>query len=100
MKRLQLEFQQMAAVKFTGLLKRFFPDLKEETVSCSTIRDLVCSLDEIYPGISGYLVTDNGELRQHVNVFINEEMIKDRESLSDAVAEDDQIYIIQALSGG
>jgi sulfur carrier protein ThiS len=31
---------------------------------------------------------------------LNNEMIKDRERLADPVAEDDEIYVFQALSGG
>jgi len=35
-----------------------------------------------------------------VNVFVGEEPIHDRERLGDALAPDDRVFILQALSGG
>jgi hypothetical protein len=43
---------------------------------------------------------DAGPLGEHVNIFINNQMIADRESLSDLVTESDEVFIMQALSGG
>jgi hypothetical protein len=39
-------------------------------------------------------------LRRHVNVFVNTTMIADRARQSDAVGAADEIYVLQALSGG
>jgi hypothetical protein len=46
------------------------------------------------------VLDDQGRLRQHVNIFIDGVMIKDRTSLSDPFRENSEIYIMQALSGG
>jgi hypothetical protein len=47
-----------------------------------------------------YVGDETGRLRRHVNVFIGEEPICDRESLGDAVPPGGEIFILQALSGG
>ena len=52
------------------------------------------------PKLRGYVLDDQGAVRKHVAVFINNETIVDRATLSDAVKEDDCVYVIQALSGG
>jgi hypothetical protein len=39
-------------------------------------------------------------LRQHVNVFVGPERIKDRGTLQDALQPDSRVLILQALSGG
>jgi len=39
-------------------------------------------------------------LRRHVNIFVGEEPIMDRDTLSDAVSPGDNVFILQALSGG
>ena len=39
-------------------------------------------------------------VRKHVAVFLNGETVRDREGLADAVAEGDEIFVLQALSGG
>ena len=37
---------------------------------------------------------------RHVNIFVRQEPIYDREELSDKVGEADEVFIVQALSGG
>jgi molybdopterin synthase sulfur carrier subunit len=90
----------MATVKFTSALKRFFPALTETSVEGESVSDVMKRLEQKYPGISHYLTDDAGRLRQHVNVFVNNELIRDREKLQDAVRPGDVIVVFQALSGG
>jgi len=90
----------MPKVRFTSALKRFFPTLTDTVVEAQNIQGVILSLDQKYPGISDYLVDDSGQLRIHVNVFVKDELIQDREHLSDVVQEQDEILIFQALSGG
>ncbi|MDX1408939.1 MAG: MoaD/ThiS family protein [Saprospiraceae bacterium] len=90
----------MPKVCFTYALKRFFPEIRPEEMGGATVAQIVRNLDEKYPGIRGYLVDDQGRLRQHVNIFVDGELIRDRESLSDDASQADEVYIMQALSGG
>jgi molybdopterin converting factor small subunit len=92
--------KSMAKVKLTSALKRFFPTLSEMNVNASNIRDVLIALEQKYPGISGYLVDDDGRLRQHVNIFVKGELIKDRDTLTDSLNDQDEVLIFQALSGG
>ena len=57
-------------------------------------------MDASYPGISNYILDEQGRLRRHVNIFIDGAMIRDRVSLTDRIDEKSEIYIMQALSGG
>lgn len=90
----------MPRVKFTHHLQRFFPDLKPTQIEGTTVADVVSSLNVQYPGLADYIIDERGVLRKHVNIFISGELIQDRKTLQDAVGEDDQVYIFQALSGG
>ena len=90
----------MPRVKFTSHLRRFFPNLKEEEIAGETIAEVITALDQRYPGLASYLIDEQGALRQHVNIFIGNTMIRDRQRLQDPVANDDQLFIFQALSGG
>lgn len=90
----------MAKIKFTSALKRFFPTLTEVEAEGDTVRDVLDNIEKIYPGISNYLIQDDGTLRKHVNIFIEGNMIENREILSDTVKHGDELLIIQALSGG
>ncbi len=91
----------MPIVKFTRHLVRFFPDLKnEQTVDADTVAGVLSALEREYPGLSGYIVDETGALRKHVHIFLGDDLIEDRQSLSDTVTPDQRVYIFQALSGG
>ena len=90
----------MAKVLFTSALKRFFPTLSEKEIPGNTVAEVLSSLEGHYPGISDFLVDEQGVLRKHVNIFVQGELIQDRETLADQITANDEILIFQALSGG
>lgn len=90
----------MAKVSFTHALKRFYPDLGPVTVEGKNMAEILDAINQRFPGLKDYLVDDQGRLRQHVNIFIGENLIKDKTDFLDPVGERDEVYIFQALSGG
>jgi molybdopterin converting factor small subunit len=90
----------MPTVKFTYALKRFFPQLKDTAAKGATLPDILTEIDAAYPGIRKYVLDEQGQLRKHVNIFIDGNLIKDRLMLNDPLGEQSEIYIMQALSGG
>lgn len=63
----------------------------------ATIGAVLDDLDRQFPGIRFRIVDEQNQLRQHMNIFVNET----RERQLDApVTEADEITIMQALSGG
>ncbi len=56
-------------------------------------------LDNVFaanPRLRSYVVDDQGRIRRHVNVYVNDA----RAELADPVGPDDEIFVFQALSGG
>ena len=90
----------MATVKFTYALERIFPGIKQTQAEGSTLREVLKEMESKYPKIQAYLMDDQGRLRDHVNIFIDGNLITDRTGLSDPFSPNSEIYIIQALSGG
>ena len=93
----------MPKVRYTKHLVRFFPDLAHQSqlnIPGVTVAEVIANLDHAYPGLAAYIVDERGALRQHVNIFVDDELIHDRLKLQDPVAADDRLYIFQALSGG
>jgi hypothetical protein len=92
----------VARVEITKHLYTFFPDLRgqELVVEASTVAEVVQALEKLAPGIAFYVCDERGRLRRHVNIFIEEEPITDRDRLSDRVGPDARVFILQALSGG
>ena len=65
-----------------------------------TVHEALQAYFQANPQVQGYVLDDQGQLRKHVAIFLNQELIQDRTGLSDPVAENDEIFVVQALSGG
>jgi molybdopterin converting factor small subunit len=63
----------------------------------STVDELLVDLDHRYPGLRFRMVDEQGRLRTHMKVFVNQDSVRD---LSTPVAPADEVTIMQALSGG
>ena len=46
------------------------------------------------------MLDEQGALRPHMVIFVDNEPIHDRVQLSDAVSPDGELFVMQALSGG
>ncbi|MFT6320309.1 MAG: molybdopterin converting factor small subunit [Granulosicoccus sp.] len=90
----------MATIKFTSALKRFYPDLDDLKVEVKNVNEVLDKIDEKYSGIKTYLVDDRGTLRKHINIFVDGELILDREKMTDTLNNKSEVFIMQALSGG
>lgn len=66
----------------------------------TTVREALASAFEQYPVLKDYVVDERGALRHHVVAFVNNEPVRDKQSLSEPVPIDGEIYVFQALSGG
>ena len=62
-----------------------------------TIAELLFDLDARYPGIRFRMVNETDALRPHMRVFVNRESVAD---LDRQLAANDDVVILQALSGG
>jgi molybdopterin synthase sulfur carrier subunit len=92
----------MATVELTSHLYQFFPQLKGRTLSVPgrTVADVLRGMEALAPGFAFYVCDEAGRLRQHVNVFVGEDRVRDRATLTDPVQPDSRVLILQALSGG
>lgn len=69
-------------------------------VSAQTVRDALTQVFDAIPRLRGYVVDEHGALRKHMSVFVDGELVRDRIGLSDPVAPETEVYVMQALSGG
>jgi molybdopterin converting factor small subunit len=89
----------MAQVKFTPALMRHI-DCPPQAAEGESVREVLDIVFAGNPRARHYVLDDQRALRKHIAVFVNGRRIKDLVHLSDAVAPDDEIYVLQALSGG
>jgi len=89
----------MPRIAFTNQLERFLPAPTVE-VEGGTLREALDAVFADNPMLRGYVLDDQGALRQHVAVFVNGVAAADRTGLTDAIAPTDEIHVLQALTGG
>ena len=89
----------MPTVAFTPNLQRHL-DCPEVLVAADTVAAALEAVFRDHPQLRGYVLDEQGRLRQHVAVFVGGEVIRDRVRLSDTVAANQDIFVMQALSGG
>lgn len=91
----------MQTVSFTPNLKRHL-DCPEVEIP-ESVRSVADALEEAFrqnSRLRGYVLDEQGRLRQHVAVFVGGEQVKDRIALTDPVRDGQDVFVMQALSGG
>jgi len=63
----------------------------------ATLSELLADLDQRYPGIRFRMIDEQGAIRPHMRIFINRERVV---GLEEALSAEDEVQILQALSGG
>ena len=86
----------MALVRLRGQLKRLAGDCAEHAVSGATVGDLLRELERAHPATGGWILDERGEIRRHINVFVNGELGEQKTR----VGADDRIDVLPAISGG
>ena len=84
-------------VRIPTPLRSYTGDASVVEANGATIAELVADLDRRYPGIRFRLVDEQGRLRTHMKVFVNQDLVRD---LTTALGRSDEVIIMQALSGG
>jgi len=66
-------------------------------VEANDLTEVFAILDERFPGIRFRVIDEQGRIRRHMKVFVNDESVRD---LSTPLERTDEVTIMQALSGG
>lgn len=66
----------------------------------ATIREVILSLEETYPGMGFHLLHETGELRPFVNVFLDTENVRFLQGLDTPVPAQATVHIIHSVAGG
>ncbi len=89
----------MATVRFTQNIQRHV-NCPTRQVSGTTLRAVLEEYFRDNERARGYVLDEQGKVRQHMVIFIDGELLHDRSALSDPVGPTAVVDVIQALSGG
>ena len=68
--------------------------------SGGTLQDALEALFAAHPGIQDRVLSERGEIREHVNVFVGKNEARSTGGLASLLADGTEISIIPAISGG
>ena len=89
----------MVRVCFTQNIQRHVTCPPGE-VSGGTVREALDAVFSENEPARGYVLDEQGAVRQHITIFIDGRPIRDRETLSDSLPDGAEVFVMQALSGG
>jgi molybdopterin converting factor small subunit len=84
-------------VRIPSPLASYTRNAREVEADGATLLELLADLDRRYPGIRFRMIDEQDAVRPHMRIFVNGEQVFD---LHAALGKDDDVFIVQALSGG
>lgn len=79
-----------------GSIQQYAGGLSAAEVEGSSARAAIASLEASHPALKGWVVDEQGKLRQHVKLFVRGAAT----SLDAELRPTDELYIVAAISGG
>jgi len=69
-------------------------------MDAADVRSLLDELEGHYSGLKGLVRNEQGNVHDHVNIYVNNEGIDALQGLETALRDGDEVSIIPALAGG
>jgi molybdopterin converting factor small subunit len=86
----------MATVKLRAPLKDLAGGNREVAIEGASVGEVLRELERRHPKIEGWVLDEHGRVRQHVNVFVDGERVRE----DAAVASDATVHVLPSISGG
>ena len=89
-------------VRIPTILRAYVQDQSkvEITPAANTLRSVFDALEAQAPGILQRVVSDSGELRRFVNVYVNDDDVRFLEGLNTPTPDGCSVSIVPAVAGG
>jgi sulfur-carrier protein len=87
-------------VRVPGPLRRLTAGSAQVAVDGATVAEALADLESKFPGFKERLYDDGGNLRQFINIYVNDADIRFGQGLETPLGERDDISIVPAVAGG
>ncbi len=86
----------MAVVTLRAPLKDLAGGRSDVLVDGESVGAVLRTLESEHPKIAGWILDEQGQIRRHVNVFVNGELTREDAKL----APGDRIHVLPSITGG
>ena len=90
----------MPQFRIPGPLRRLSDGAATVDVEAGDLRGAIEALDSRYPGFKDRLLDQDGQPRQFVNIYLNDQDIRLGKGLDVQLQQTDEISIVPAVAGG
>jgi len=90
----------MTSIAIPTALRGFTGGRAAVAVQASTVGEALAALIAAHPALAPHLYDAAGALRSFVNIYVNDEDIRQRDRIATRLADGDSISIIPAIAGG
>lgn len=90
---------QFVIVTFAASLQRHIP-CPSQKVEAASLRVVLQAALLAAPDLTHYIFDDQGNIRKHVALFVNRDILQNRADLTQTLKAGDQVLVVQALTGG
>lgn len=87
-------------VRIPGALRSYTAGEGSVAVSATTVGEALGQVAERYPDLRPHLYDDEGELRNFVNAYLNEDDVRGKEGVETPVSDGDTVVIVPSIAGG
>ena len=90
----------MPVIRIPTPLRSYTAGQAEVTVSGQDVGQAMNSLVALHPSLLPHLYNNSGQLRPFVNLFLNEENVKELQGMETTLQEGDRLLLIPSIAGG
>ena len=87
-------------VRLPNILRSVASGEASVTAEGTTVRDIFDDLVRRYPGLRPSLLTPEGDMHRHLNVFVNDDDVRYLGKLEAKVGDADTLTLMPAVAGG
>lgn len=87
-------------VRLPNILRPIASGEASVKVEGDTVRDVFDDLVRRYPGLRASLLTPEGDMHRHLNVFVNDDDVRYLGKLEAKVGDADTVTLMPAVAGG
>jgi len=69
---------------------------RNHALAGATVVELLKALESAHPAVEGWILDEQGLIREHINIFVNGEYGTEATPVQDA----DRVHVLPAISGG
>jgi len=86
----------MAVVRLRAPLSELAGGRRELELEGATVAEVLQALEREHPDVKGWILDEHGNIREHINVFVNKEYGREGTTLGP----NDRVHVLPAISGG